>query len=531
MPNHIDRLLYEVLKEYGVNVTYNSVEKSIKTHPDFPLIQSISDVLDSLKVKHVVMKLSFEELRALNVPVIAFLNNKKYVWVTKVTDSEVYYKNDLGKEKTDGNEHFEQEWSGVVLAIENIDNAGDPNYKEERNKDIKEKIFKYLIAGGFVVLLSILAFFTWSSDSGASLLTKISLFFVNAIGFYISYLLIRQEKNQSDALSDKFCKAGKHIDCKQVTSSRYSSFFGLISWAELGAAYFSSILLWIIITPLSDDFLLPLILLSYVVLPFTLLSLFTQALVIRKWCLFCCSIVFLLWVNAIILTVFYSLPTMISIPDTALMALLFLACLLAVIETSKSIGEKDRFFKQLNVMSKLKYNIKNIKAQLSEQKYSIENIGFTSGNPESRYDIGLYVSISCHHCEMAVKELRLITEIHPDFRYRIIFAVSSDNYDDVSNVIIRHFINLYQTMDKNSFFDMLDDWYKMPKKNPEALQEKYPVSSVQNFETEIDALYRFKQKADISGTPAIFIDGKILPRLYNYKDLSGIIRTLNAEDQ
>ena len=139
MSNQIAKLLFKVLREYGVPITYRTIEQCIKVHPDYPLIQSISDVLDVWKVKHVSMKLSLEELRALKVPTIVFLNNKRYIWVTKVTDSNVYFFDDSGKETIESSDRFEQEWTGVALAIENIDDAGDPNYKEVHKEEIKEK--------------------------------------------------------------------------------------------------------------------------------------------------------------------------------------------------------------------------------------------------------------------------------------------------------------------------------------------------------------------------------------------------------
>ena len=78
---------------------------------------------------------------------------------------------------------------------------------------------------------------------------------------------------------------------------------------------------------------------------------------------------------------------------------------------------------------------------------------------------------------------------------------------------------------------MLEIWYNMPDKNLEALQIKYPVSSVQDYKTEIEALYQFNKKTEINRTPAILLNGKILSRFYHAADLLGIVRTLKAEDE
>jgi len=208
MSNQIINLISNVLKGYKVPVSYRTIEQEINTHPEYPSIQSISNALDSWRVKNVVMELTLEKLRALDVPVIAHLKQGEFVWVTQVTESEVYYTSASGKEKVKSLDRFEKEWSGVALAITEIDGAGEPDFKDKRRKEIKENTFKWLIIGGFIVLFPLLTFFAWIIDAGISLLPKALLLISNVTGCFIGYLLIRQEKRQTDALSAKFCKVG-----------------------------------------------------------------------------------------------------------------------------------------------------------------------------------------------------------------------------------------------------------------------------------------------------------------------------------
>jgi len=73
MTNQITKLLYKVLREYGVAVTRRSIEQEVNTNPAYPSMQCISDALDGWKVKNVVLNLTMEKLRALDVPVLAHL--------------------------------------------------------------------------------------------------------------------------------------------------------------------------------------------------------------------------------------------------------------------------------------------------------------------------------------------------------------------------------------------------------------------------------------------------------------------------
>ena len=336
MTGNISRLLYKVLKLYGVAITRRTIEQTIHTHPDFPSIRCLSDALDEWRVKHVVMKLTIENLKDLGVPVLAQLKNEEYVWVSRTTENDAYVENVSNRAKKIGLDRFEKEFSGVVLAIEDTTESGEPDFRKKRRLEMKDKCFSYAFAGGFILLLSLLTFFSWLHDDILPLLPKLLLVFVNATGCYISYILIRQEKNQSGRLIQKFCTAGSHIDCNKVTQSPYSKFFGLISLAEAGMACFVSVILWIALAPISSDWCMPLWWCFVATLPLTVWSLFTQAFLIRKWCLFCCVIVLLLWINTGIL--YFSIPYFGFFPvvESALLALLMLVCTVAVMCVCKT---------------------------------------------------------------------------------------------------------------------------------------------------------------------------------------------------
>jgi len=527
--NNIAKLLSNIFKAYNIQITYSTIEKVILTHPAYPSMQSISDAFDAWKIKHVVMKITIEKLQALGIPALVQMKKKDYVWVTQVTDSNVYFLTASGRKKVETRDNFEKNRTGVALAIEDISIAGEPDYQKKRLNEIKEKMFRFSLTGSCIAFFIILMFLSWHNDTALPLLLKSLLFMVNATGLSVSYILIRQEKNQANDLIRKICTFGSHVDCNQVTRSGYSKFFGLISWSEIGMAYFSAVTIWIAVAPFSTEWVLPLAWTLLIPLPFTFWSLFTQAFLIRKWCLFCSAIVFLIWVNSC-LSYFY-LPLTFSLPviTTAFLLLLVLVCTVAVIYTVSTRESGDKYHHQRD-LAKIKYDFPTIQSQLSGTKYETNHIGFAWGNPQSSNEIALFVSIACSHCGAGVKELRRLMEIYPDFSYRLIFAVYTDDYEHKSNSIIRYFISLYKTLDTNVFFDMLDVWYTTLKKNFDALQQTFPISPDDDNSNEIASLFQFKQQAKISYTPAILINGRLLSQLYSYNDLYGIVRAINAEE-
>jgi ABC-type bacteriocin/lantibiotic exporter with double-glycine peptidase domain len=158
MSDQLSKLLYRALKEYGCLITYSAIERELKSHPDFPSMLSLSDVLDEWKVKHGVMRVTVEKLREMDVPAIAYLQNGDFIWVTQITDTKVHYWSASQKKKVEYRNHFEKEWSEVILVIEDVSEAGEPNYREERNQEIKEVIFKYLFSTCMIISISVLMY-------------------------------------------------------------------------------------------------------------------------------------------------------------------------------------------------------------------------------------------------------------------------------------------------------------------------------------------------------------------------------------
>ena len=76
MFNHSTKLLFKVLKSYGISITQRTIERDIAMHPCYPSVRCISDAFDEWKIKHIVVKISLEKLRALVIPVIVHLKKR-----------------------------------------------------------------------------------------------------------------------------------------------------------------------------------------------------------------------------------------------------------------------------------------------------------------------------------------------------------------------------------------------------------------------------------------------------------------------
>ena len=525
MTNHIVKLLRKIVSLYGIPVSCKTIEQTILTHPDYPSMQCLADALIQWKIKYVILKSTLDEFRALGVPAIVHLKKEEFVWLTQITDSKVHYWSAVSGNSSINIADFEQEWSRVILIIEDLEGAGEPDYRQKHKKEVFEKLFNYAIICAIVLLSGILLFFAWRADLSVPLWGKISLLTINGIGLYISYVLVRHEKYQFNRITDKFCIKGNHIDCNKVTTSQFSRLFGVVSWAELGMAYFISVLFWIIIAPANNLWVFALWWLMIGSLPFTLWSLITQGFIIRKWCLFCCTVVVLLWINTFVMYLIIPHTLVLDIQSITILLLLFTFCLAATIYWYKTEGWKEKLYTVQRQITKIKYDIKVLHSQSSIVADNTDVTGFTwNVTNEIQPEIALYISIYCPHCGKALKEFYRLKNLYPDLGYRLIFAVDP-NMDEASKTVVRYFIEAYQQYDGDQFFEVMNTWYDMPERNIGILQKTFPVNPGDN-EQVISMLEIFNQQAQINYAPALLVNGKLLSDMYNYKDLISIGRTL-----
>lgn len=521
--NHIIDVLIRLLKFYRIRIDAGAIEATILSHPDYPSIKCISDALDYWNIKHAVFKPGLEKLHALGIPVIAHLKQGEFVWVELVTETNVYYRQAGYGIKNLSREEFDEIWSGAVLAVRDVSEAGEPDRSECRRRT-REKLIRYgsLIAGALLWIY--LAAISRQQDTQPAYWCKPALLAINLSGWYICRMLIRHEMQHSGRFADMFCKHGTHIDCNRVIGSRFSKVGGVITWAELGSAWFIAALLWVTLAPFYPGWVSSLSLFVFAALPVTLWSLAVQAFVIRKWCLFCCASILLLWGNLLILATSGGLFLHRGFPGIFILALLFLACIGAVHFYKKESGMQADVYAKQREIARVKYNAKVIRSQFSPIKYEPGNAGFTFGNVASSSEIALYVGAECAYCGNAVKELQKVVRLYPRLCCRIIFAVYP-NKDDITNKTVSYMERYYRAKNRTDFLDMLNAWYAMPKKSLSELQDRFPAGAPDtDSEPMVHGLNRL-----IPYTPAIFVNGYLLSQMYTFQDLTGIARTLDVE--
>lgn len=302
-------LITRILRSYGIRILPDTVKEVFLSHPNYPGINCISDSFNSWNIKHTVVRITLDRICELGIPAISFFSNGDCIWILKVTEDSVFYKTDSRGTKIQKRVDFQSIWTGISLIIENIDKAQERDYTSKCKRKILEKAYRYSLWSTLFFTITVFTYYIWIKDNEITLPT-ISLVLNNVLGAVVCFFLLKQKYSHNTGFLQKLCKIGSKIDCNEITHSKWSNLFGTESWSSIGFAYFTTIIIWIIFSPVNSEWIIPLWCFFLVTLPFTLASLFIQTFLIRKYCLLCCLTIVLLWNNLW----FVDFQNLISIP-------------------------------------------------------------------------------------------------------------------------------------------------------------------------------------------------------------------------
>ncbi len=241
------------------------------------------ELLKSLYIKTLALKANFENIDDLPYPVIVQFNDGKF-GIIKAKENNYFIVESQNKERKYLKEELFSIWNGKSIICELTEESQNKRLEIlAANKKIP--IEQILIAGGAFLFFIIKSLsYNLKYEYFASFYL---LFSLKIVGIVMSIILALKSTNNNS--SSFLCKIGKIIDCNAVLNSKGANFFGF-SWSEIGFYYFSGSLFLILIhsNPVSFVYLSYF---SFLSLFYILYSVFYQAFIVKKWCLFCLVIV------------------------------------------------------------------------------------------------------------------------------------------------------------------------------------------------------------------------------------------------
>jgi hypothetical protein len=512
-------LLYRLLDTLKCPVPFQEIYEKVNSHPHHPSLLCITDTLDLLGIDYQALVVQKENWPELPAPFIIHTTGQG-------GDFILVNKNNFFKQHP----QVYNEWNGIVLVPEKPSKLS----AELRRLTAKKNKQRYgIIAAAFLfILASLLPLFI--DLSLTSLQPLVAL-----LGVFIGMLIFQHESGFPNALTDQFCSIGKQTDCNAVLKSKGGRLPFALRWSDVGLIYFAATWLIYMAGFLSQSIatIQPLLgCVAVITAPFTIISLYYQWRVVKKWCTLCLATVGLLWVQCFIAGRF-ALQALIMdlswrtggfiIGIVVLMAICWLLLIKPIAKQNKQLGERLisllKWKRDPQVISALLKPQRQVNTTVFEKEWQL-------GDPDAPLQLLVACSLYCKPCSNAHNILHELLEKNLHFGLTIRFLVSNDVTDERSKAAAHLFqllLNRGWSHEQDSIADcrqLLHDWYQLNDLNQFAIQ--YPLMQTMPVEQLLKEHQHWITENNIQHTPTIFINGYELPKAYSVDDLPLMISSL-----
>jgi len=370
MRDNVEIVLSGILNNLGIHHSRKQLANQVLSHPHYPSLAAITDVLDDYRVNNVAFRATLDMLKnEVEFPVVVHLKERNGIFglLHEITDEHAYLTTETSTRKKYPTDTFKELWTGVILLAEKDKDSGEP-FNAELRKSIRMRKVKMVIpiVGFSIAIVACLAMsFSWSLAG---------LFATKLAGLFFVALLVAHEFGEESALSDKLCTLTKSTGCNEVLRSKASSIMGVVKLSDIGFAYFTSTLLALLFGVASGttNTIVGLIAwLPLLAIPYVVFSATYQLLVIKKWCPFCMGVIGLLVAEALVVTsyglVAFEFPSIAPMLLYGIVLLVTITAWMVVKPLLKRIKEASRFE---HLYTRLKRKPEVIKGILSESGYT-----------------------------------------------------------------------------------------------------------------------------------------------------------------
>ena len=516
-----DAAVIKLLRALKILVDRETITAELDKHPDYPSLLAVSDVLTAFNVENVACRMEFEELGDVPLPFLAHVrtNGGDLVLVKKIGNGYYHLASDKWENHKVSAAEFKKMYNGVVLTAETSRESPSAKNGQSFFKQLKAPA---LFAGALLVLAVALVFH--SEYIRALKWQSVLLTLFKTTGLFTSILLLVQSIDSNNPLVQVLCQTQGKTDCNAILSSKAAKAFWGFSWSEIGFFYFAGTWLLLLFGGNSPAVWQSIALLNFISLPYTFYSIYYQWRVAKQWCVSCCTVQAVLWLEFITIALLNPLSFGEGWGETSALSAIFLCLLTPVILwlTLKLLFLKLQQLQPLKQqLRKFKYNAELFNKILTEQpKFTLpdESWSIVLGNTEAQNIITMVSNPYCPPCSKTHKLLDDLLNERSDLQARIVFTANNDERDR-KTPITRHLMALNDATDKATIKRALHDWYEQKQKSYEAWAHIYPVELKESGFYKIDKQHDWCEMAEVTATPTLLLNGFRLPELYQLADL------------
>ena len=514
MQNNILTSFLELLR---VKHTKSFTHRHFNEHPHKYNLYGLSKMLSDYGIENAATKIEDKEndLLRLELPFIAHTGSD-FVVVYKIDNDNIsYFWN--GKKITIPVSQFLQTWSGVLLLADVSPQSGEPNYAENKKKELFSVVQKGILAIAGVLIFG-LAYIYQSlfSNLGITL-----LLLVNLSGVYISYLLLLKQMRVHSQYADKICSLFSKRDCNNVLESPAAKLWSIFSWAEIGFGYFFANILLLLLLPQTVWLVA---ILNIFTLPYAFWSIWYQKTKARQWCSLCLIALVQLWsIFAINLLFGY-----IQLPEwgiVALLSLLFVGSMYVVCVFSLSLvipklnkgGGMEAIKQEINAIKANEKVFEVLLAQQPSYEVSSSDSQIFFGNLDADLKLAIFTNPFCNPCATMHKRIeKLLRETNNNVCVQYIFSSFHPDLDFANKYLIAAYLQKGQS----EFERIIADWFERGKPMKEAFFSNLNLDLEDSqVEAEFQKHEAWKEKSQLRATPTILVNGYKLPNNYKIEDL------------
>lgn len=519
--SNIEAAVTNLLKHLNVTIHSDIIIEELEKHPDYPSMLAVSDVLTTLNIANEAFRAEATMLRELPVPFLASLkrNEGEIVVVTKIDSKHIYFADHLRNVNKLSVEIFNSEYSGVVLIAEPKSDLIKPRRVFRWTSKLKSAV---ITSFTLLVLLSIL-FNNSYSDIFDWKIAFLSL--IKTAGLIVSILLLIQSIDSSNPLIQAVCKSGKKTDCNAILSSKAAEVFEGLTWSEVGFFYFSGTWLLLHLSGALPGAFMILTYLNLMCLPFTIYSIYYQARIAKKWCILCCVVQIVIWLEFVpLIFTFFGSNLHSHFVDFNILRIAFISFSIPAISwlILRPLIFKVQELKPLKgQLHTFKYNVELFKYILAKQpqfEQPNERWSIVLGENNAENVITMVSNPYCQPCAKMHKLLNDMIDQNDNVQVRIVFTALNIEADHQTPVA-RHFMALSSLPDKTLVKTALHTWYEQTRKDYRTWAHAFPVQLEKTDFFKLDEQRTWCEMAQVAVTPTILINGHVLPSIYQMNDL------------
>ncbi len=529
-------------------VTVSTIRKTLKEHPQYPDLISLVDSLTDWGIKAEVFEAELKHVKEARFPCVTSLQDKDrppyFVILTAYEKNSVTYLHPRRGWITESPADLKKKWAGIIVQVTKTAQSGEKNYRLSRRREILNSLRSPFL---MLAIASMLAF-PWIFRPSLDTSVWFPLVVIKCMGVVLSLFLVRMEiaTTHQGGFLDRVCRMGKNFNCSNVLHSSAARIFGLISMAEIGLVYFSGGLTAIALsfTGFREEPVFQILsLLTILALPYTLFSLYTQARIIKSWCVFCLSVLSLLWIEFFILRGYifsFSIAEMdFNAVGLASVSFLLPAAGWIIIKPLWTGSSMLPFYRR--EFTQMQRDI-NVFLALLQEMPKIENAALPGdlviGNKDAPITLTIASAPICRPCIEASSEIKALLGQYPDEIKAVYRSISLDEVP-----ISQHILHFALSQGTGSALKALEGWYDILAKSRASAKDtkrlerlyrqwlvRFPLEHDDKAKHEVKKIYQkhaewFKAHK-IQKFPSLFINGFELPPVYPLLTLRYFIEDL-----